>query len=255
MHRWIVVVLLSGVLLQPLLAQRPTGFLDRAIVFQGQERRHQVYVPPGAAPEHGWPVILFLRGAGGRGADGMRPSEIGLGRAIRWHRDLIPAVVVFPQVTHADSFWAGADLLMALAALDTAIAVFGGDPTRQYLTGLSMGGFGTWRTAAEHPGRFAAIVPIAAGRLDPLPIGAPPDAADPYMEVATRVRHLPAWVFHGARDTITVRHARGHVDALRRLGADVRYTEYPEAGHDAWTAAYADPALWDWLFAQRRPDR
>ena len=77
MHRGIVVVLLSGVLLQPLLAQRPTGFLDRAIVFQGQERRHQVYVPPGAAPEHGWPVILFLHGAASEARTACGPARSG----------------------------------------------------------------------------------------------------------------------------------------------------------------------------------
>lgn len=246
----ITVLLIAG---SPAAAQtRETGFLDRTIAFQGAERRFQVYVPLGYARDRAWPVILFLHGAGERGADGLRPTEIGLAEAIRWNRDRFPALVVFPQVTHPDSFWAGADKLMTLAALDATIAEFGGDPDRIYLTGLSMGGFGTWRTAAEHPERFAAVVPIAAGRLDPLPIGSPPRPDDPYMEVAKRVSHLPIWVFHGQLDSISVRAARGHVAALRTLGADVRYTEYEGVGHDAWTRAYADPALWTWLFAQKR---
>ena len=231
---------------------RETGFVDRAITFQGAVRRYQVHIPLNYTRDRAWPVIVFLHGAGERGADGMRPTELGLGEAIRWHRERFPALIVFPQVAHADSFWAGADELMALAALDATIEEFGGDRDRVYLTGLSMGGFGTWRTAAEHPERFAAIVPIAAGLLDPLPIGSPPQPADPYDEVARRVSHIPIWVFHGERDSLTVRDARRYVEALRRRGADVRYTEYPGVGHDAWTAAYADPALWTWLLAQRR---
>jgi predicted peptidase len=231
---------------------RETGFLDRSITFQGLTRRYQVYLPLDYTPDRRWPVILFLHGAGERGSDGLRPTATGLAQAIRANRAQFPVLVVFPQVAHPDSFWAGADEAMALAVLDTAVAEFSGDADRLYVTGLSMGGFGTWRIAAEHPDRFAAIVPIAAGLLDPPPAGSPPASADPYGDVATRLRHVPAWVFHGERDSLSVRDARAYVEALRRLGAEVRYTEYAGGGHDAWIEAYADAALWEWLFAQKR---
>jgi predicted peptidase len=231
---------------------RETGFLDRSITFQGVTRRYQVYLPLDYTADRRWPVILFLHGAGERGNDGLRPTATGLAQALRANRERFPALVVFPQVAHPDSFWAGADEAMALAVLDAAMAEFGGDSDRVYLTGVSMGGFGTWRIAAEHPDRFAAIVPIAAGRLDPPPVGSPNPSADPYGDVARRVRHVPTWVFHGERDSLSVRDARAYVEALRRVGADVRYTEYAGGGHDAWIQAYADPALWDWVFAQQR---
>jgi len=231
---------------------RETGFLDRSITFQGTVRRYQVYLPLSYTPNRRWPVILFLHGAGERGSDGLRPTETGLAQAIRANRERFPALVVFPQVAHPDSFWAGADEALALAQLDAAMAEFGGDSDRVYLTGVSMGGFGTWRSAAEHPDRFAAIVPIAAGLLDPPPIGTSLTTADPYGEVAQRVRHLPIWVFQGQRDPLSLHDARAYVEALRRFGTDVQYTEYVGVGHDAWTQAYADPKLWEWLFAQKR---
>jgi predicted peptidase len=255
----LVTFALGAVVALPLLAQPPrnqeTGFLDRSITFQGQVRRYQVYLPLDYSSARQWPVVLFLHGAGERGDNGLRPTLSGLAHAIRQNRELVPALVVFPQVTHPDSFWAGADAEMALAALDATITEFGGDPERAYLTGLSMGGFGTWRIAAEHPNRFAAIVPIASGLLDPGPVGSLPLPADPYDELAKRVRHLPIWVFHGERDTLSVQEEREYVAALKRVGAGIRYTEYPGVGHDAWTQAYADPKLWEWLFAQRRRNR
>jgi len=234
----------------------PTGFLDRATIYQGATYRYQVYVPPDYTPDRPWPVILFLHGAGERGTDGLRPTHTGLAGAIRWHRERFPAVVVFPQVAWPDSFWAGAAETIALQALDAAAAEFRGDPDRVYLTGLSMGGFGTWRTAAEQPDRFAAFVVAAGGLPDPLPVGAPAAVPDPHGYVASRVAHLPAWVFHGGADSATLADARLIVEALRRLDADVRYTEFADAGHDeSWQRAYDDPALWQWLFAQRRSRR
>jgi predicted peptidase len=235
---------------------QPTGFLDRTVAYQGAPYRYQVYVPPTHSPDRAWPVILFLHGAGERGTDGLRPTHTGLAGTIRWQREWFPAVVVFPQVAWPDSFWAGAAEAIALQALDAAVAEFHGDPDRIYLTGLSMGGFGTWRTAAEHPDRFAAIVVAAGGLPDPLPVGAPAAVADPHGYVASRVRDVPAWIFHGAADSATLADTRLLVAALRHLEADVRYTEYAAAGHDeSWQRAFDDPELWQWVFGQRRSRR
>jgi predicted peptidase len=105
-----------------------------------------------------------------------------------------------------------------------------------------MGGRGTWQLAVEHPERFAAIAPIC-GRV--------PDMPD-FFERLAALRAMPAWVFHGARDEIIpIDNSNRMVAALRELGNEVRYKIYPEAGHDAWTATYANPELYEWFLAHR----
>ncbi|MBI2821572.1 MAG: prolyl oligopeptidase family serine peptidase [Acidobacteria bacterium] len=236
------------------------GFLNRTLRWGTGDYRYQVYLPAGFTPERRWPVVLFLHGAGERGSDGMRQTEVGLGRAIRMNRDRFPAVGVFPQAPK-DGAWVGDTARMALLALDRAVAEFNGDPQRLYLTGISLGGYGTWQIASENPERFAAIVPICGGVVAPpgmpalreIQIPETLDAADPYLAVASRVKTLPAWVFHGAADPrVPVSESRRMVEALRRLGADVRYTEYEGVGHNSWDRAYAEADLWTWLFVQRR---
>ena len=113
------------------------------------------------------------------------------------------------------------------------------DPDRIIVTGLSMGGFGTWSLAMEYPNRFAAIAPICGGGM---------------TARARRIRHLPAWVFHGAKDNaVPLKASQDMVDALKAAGAtDVKFTVYPEAVHDSCTEAYNDPALWEWFLQQKR---
>jgi predicted peptidase len=111
------------------------------------------------------------------------------------------------------------------------------DPTRIYITGLSMGGYGTWDAIARYPDLFAAAVPICGG-------------GDP--KTAPRFKQLPVWCFHGGRDgVVKPERSREMVKALEQSGGKPKYTEYPEAGHDSWTATYANPELHQWLFEQR----
>ncbi|MFJ2954289.1 prolyl oligopeptidase family serine peptidase [Streptomyces sp. NPDC087270] len=115
------------------------------------------------------------------------------------------------------------------------------DPSRIYVTGLSMGGFGTWSLAVRHPERFAAIVPICGGLRD---------------QGVDRIRHLPVWTFHGEEDTtVPIRFTEEIVAGLEALGSDVRFTRYPGVGHDSWTRTCDDPDLYDWLLAHHRTDR
>ncbi|HUP46509.1 MAG TPA: prolyl oligopeptidase family serine peptidase [Thermoanaerobaculia bacterium] len=234
-----------------------TGFLNRSVTHDATRQRYVVYVPD-VVDGHRPPVVLFLHGSGERGDDGLRQIEVGLGRAIRWHRERFPMIVVFPQAP-PDTRWLGDEARFAMQALDRSIAEFGGDPDRVYLTGLSLGGYGTWHLAMQHPDRFAALVPVCGGivkpesaqnvRQSPLTIG----ADDPYSTAAEKVKHIPIWIFHGADDTlIPPSESRRMHDELRRLGADVRYTEYPGVGHNSWDLAYGDPDLWNWLLRQRR---
>lgn len=243
-----------------------TGFLDRVTVVDGVSYHYQVFVPADYTPARRWPVLLFLHGSGERGDDGLKQTQVGLPAAIRADRKRFPLVVVMPQAREGVR-WYGAMAKQAMAALDASVAEFHGDADRTYLSGLSMGGQGTWFLAAQHPRRFAAIAPVCGFlRLkndDDVPDPAV-DAAitaefpealtdDPSAAFARRIGPVPAWIFHGAKDDVVpVHNARRMHAAMQGLGGEVRYSEFPEANHNAWDAAYAEPGLVPWLLAHRR---
>jgi predicted peptidase len=235
----------------------PGAFVERTLVFHGASHRYQVFVPRLPAGGAHPPVILFLHGTGERGSDGAKPTRVGLGPHVRAHAADFPALVVFPQAPDGHD-WNGVAADIAFAALEQATTEVGGDRTRTYLTGLSMGGYGTWELALLQPRRFAALVPICGALLPPrderdLFVTPLAGAADPYATLAAQLRHLPIWIFHGARDDLVPpRDDRLTHAALKAAGADVRYTEFPDANHNAWDPAYATPELWPWLFAQHR---
>ncbi|MFT3763445.1 MAG: alpha/beta hydrolase-fold protein [Pseudoxanthomonas sp.] len=233
-------------------------FEAREVEVAGQRRRYRVFVP--AAKRAGKPpVILFLHGSGERGSDNLAQLDAGIGPYLRRHMDDFPAIVVLPQAPEGGE-WLGDNNRVALAALDAATREFGGDPKRTYLTGLSMGGYGVWNLALDEPTRFAALAPIC-GALHPpraerptLLVSAVANEADPYAALAARLRHVPAWIFHGARDDVVLPDDdRRAYAALKAAGAEVRYTEFPDANHNSWDPAYAMPELWTWLFAQELP--
>lgn len=239
----------------PLAAQQQTGFLDRTITIGNRPSRYQVYVPFDYTPDKAWPVVLFLHGAGERGTDGIRQTEVGLGAAIRLHAERFPAIVVMPQAP-PDSIWRGSVAQGALAALDRTVREFHGDRSRLYLTGLSMGGYGVWTLALERPTAFAAIVSVCGGLLPPphmAQLTAGVTGPDPYATVARRLPDIPIWLFHGAADSVVpVTESRRLQAAFHEAGVPIHYTEYAGVGHNAWDSAYADPALWQWLFGRRR---
>lgn len=238
--------------------QEQTGFMDRSLTIGDATYAYVVYLPRNYERWRPWPVIVSLHGIGERGSDGHRATQIGLARTIRSGPERVPAIAIFPQAPLGTT-WLGQTADAAMLALDRSMIEFNGDPDRVYLTGLSMGGYGVWHLALAHPDRFAALVPVCGGILPQAPV---PEVlqsplsrqgADPHAFVAHALRHLPVWIFHGAADTtISVSESRRMADELRREGAMVRYTEYPGVGHNAWDPAYAEPELWQWLFAQRR---
>lgn len=256
---WILAVLmLAGC--TPTRDDAPGHFVGRALTVDGYTTHYQVFVPRGARTQRGaLPVVLFLHGSGERGRDGLRQIQAGLGPYLRAQARTFPALVVLPQVPE-DEEWAGQNNRLALAALDTAIAEFGGDPQRQYLTGMSMGGYGSWNIALDAPQRFAAIVSVCGAVLAPravrptLFVEDVAHEADPYAAIAQRLRNVPIWMFHGALDDVVPpEDDRKLHAAFQQAGArDVRYTEYPTGNHNAWDATYADPAMWAWLWEQRR---
>ncbi|MDR6093543.1 prolyl oligopeptidase family serine peptidase [Stenotrophomonas sp. SORGH_AS_0321] len=235
-------------------------FESRSVTVDGHASRYQVFVPADALRTSGpLPVVLFLHGSGERGRDGLKQTKAGIGPYLREHASTFPALVVLPQVPNHQE-WDGLNNRIALAALDATLAEFSADPSRQYLTGMSMGGYGSWNIALSAPDRFAAIVPVCGAVIAPreerqtLFVAAVANEADPYTALAQRLKNVPIWMFHGAQDDVVLpRDDRRLHAAFKAAGAaDARYTEYPDGNHNAWDATYADTAMWTWLFAQKR---
>jgi predicted peptidase len=197
--------------------------------------RYLLYLPKAYAadPSRRWPFLLFLHGSGERGEDLSKVKVHGPPKLLDG-RDDFPFVVVSPQCP-AGERW-NADALAAL--LDDVTRRLRVDPDRVSATGMSMGGRGTWDLAMTYPERFAAIVPVCGGAL--------PDRA-------CRLKDVPVKAFHGAKDTtVPLAESETVVAAVRACGGTAELTVYPEAGHDSWTATYADESVWTWLLAQRR---
>ena len=146
----------------------------------------------------------------------------------------------------------------ALAALDQSIAEFNGDKERVYLTGISMGGYGSWKMASENPNKFAAIAPVCGGIRPPALPSVPAAAtatsetADPYREAARKIGATPVWIFHGGEDRVVPRdESRKMNDAIKTAGGTVKYTEYEGVGHNSWDRAYSDAELMTWMLGQK----
>jgi pimeloyl-ACP methyl ester carboxylesterase len=192
---------------------------------------------PPPSPGQRWPLLLFLHGKGERGDNLEQVREAGLAARLdydRSFREQFPAIVVAPQCP-ANGWWSTYELA---ALLDDIQARYPVDPDRVYVTGMSMGGYGTWALATEFPDRFAAIAPVCGG-------------GDP--DEAERLINVPVWTFHGVQDSIVpIAESERMVAALQKLGNPVKFNKYPDAGHDAWTETYANRDLYAWLFSHRR---
>ncbi|HEV3255667.1 MAG TPA: prolyl oligopeptidase family serine peptidase [Gemmataceae bacterium] len=199
--------------------------------------KYLLYLPEGyGKSDKAWPLLLFLHGSGESGKDLNKVKIHGPPKLIERGKDF-PFIVVSPQSPRR-----GWDVPALNALLDDVVATHKVDKDRIYLTGLSMGGYGTWALAAAYPEKFAAIVPICGGG----------DLAD-----AKQLKDLPIWVFHGAKDpAVPPRRSKEMVKALEAAGAkNVKFTLYPDADHDSWTRTYDNPKLYEWLLKQKRTGR
>ncbi|MEI7834319.1 MAG: prolyl oligopeptidase family serine peptidase, partial [bacterium] len=199
------------------------------------EHRYVSLLPEGYDKDNTtrYPLILFLHGAGERGVDLSGAILNGPHAYLKENREL--PFICISALCPPNTWWYSKEVN---DLLDEIMAKYRVDPDRVYLTGLSMGGFGSWDTACAYPNRFAAVVPICGG-------GNPADA--PAM------RDIPTWVFHGAKDTtVPITRSQEMVDALSKVGGRVKMTTYPEAAHNAWTVTYINPELYQWFLAQRR---
>ena len=187
-----------------------------------------------------WPVMVFLHGSGESGAEIEKVKAHGPPKLIAQGKDF-PFIVVSPQAPVFPR--RGWDVETLNALLDDVLAKYATDTDRVYLTGLSMGGYGTWAWATANPERFAAIAPICGG-------GQP-------RQAARALKNMPIWVFHGEKDpTVPVQESKDMVEALKKANAtEVKLTLYPEALHDSWTVTYDNPELYTWLLAHSRITR
>lgn len=177
-----------------------------------------------------WPVIIFLHGIGERGSNINNVKNVGLPKKLAGDKTF-QFVMAAPQC-NADTWW---DISSLNALYAEVIEKYNVDPKRVYITGLSMGGYGTWNWAMKATDKFAAVVPVCGG-------------AD-YPELVCNLVNKPVWVFHNANDpTVGVENSRNLVAALKKCGnTKVKYTENATGGHDAWTKAYNTPELYTWL--------
>lgn len=209
--------------------------------------------PANGRPGQRFPLVVYLHGAGERGSD----NEAQLRSLPTWMaeekaRAKYPCYLLAPQCRsgtywvetprafdrHAPRAAPGPMMQAVLAALDDVLANFPIDEARLYLTGLSMGGYGSWDLGTRAAERWAAVVPICGGG-DEL--------------YADRLAKVPVWAWHGdADDVVPVSRSRTMIDAIRRAGGAPRYTELAGVGHDSWTPAYTSAELLDWIFSQRK---
>ncbi len=197
-----------------------------------------LYLPEGyGQTSQDWPLMLFLHGAGERGSDLDKVKVHGPPKLVAQGRSL-PFIIASPQCPSGRSWSDPAQMQTLIALLDDLVEKYQVDESRVYLTGLSMGGYGTWALGASCPERFAALVPICGG-------GQP--------RMARRLRDMPIWVFHGAKDTtVPLSQSEEMVEALKAAGGNVEFTVYPEAQHDSWTQTYDNPKLYEWLLSHRK---
>jgi predicted peptidase len=220
-----------------------TKFFEKTIT-KTVSAQYLLFLPKGyeARGEKKWPMIFFLHGAGERGTNLWKVAVHGPPKIVK-DKPEFPFVVVSPQCPDGQHW--SADVLMNL--LDEVIATHAVDTNRIYLTGLSMGGFGTWSLGTQYPERFAAIAPICGG-------GEWVRVVLSGGKKAAALKSLGVWAFHGAKDpTVKLEESERMVNAFKKAGcADVKLTVYPEAGHDSWTEAYNNPELYDWFLKHQR---
>jgi predicted peptidase len=205
----------------------------------GGEMPYRLMKPEGYDPKKSYPLVVFLHGAGERGKNNENQLVHGVRDfAKAEHRKKYPCFLIAPQCP-AGSFWTKKEperlVLELIPALRKEFSI---DARRIYITGLSMGGYGTWDLLARRPELFAAAVPICGG-------------GNPKM--AERFAKVPIWAFHGDKDgAVPVASSREMIAAIEKAGGKPKYTEYKGVGHDSWTQTYRDEKMFAWLFEQKK---
>ena len=258
MNRCLSRMLLCGVLIvggAVAAAPAPVDVMEGRLFrdAQGRSLPYRLFKPEGAAAGRKLPLVLFLHGAGERGDDNQAQLKHGVATFVKPESQAaFPCFVVAPQCAGNDK-WADVEwgalshrqaekptesMRRVLELVPALLKEFPVDPKRLYVTGLSMGGYGTWDLVLRQPALWAAAVPVCGGADD---------------SKAALIAKIPVWVFHGGNDgVVKTARSRSIVEALKGAGGSPKYTEYPGVGHDSWNKAYAEPELLPWLFAQKR---
>lgn len=242
--RWAAVAFLSLVGVAPIYAEEKAG-TQSVQKFEKQvpvKLDYLLYLPADYKPDGDkkWPVIMFLHGSGERGTDIEKVKVHGPPKLLANNTDLAIKnfIVISPQCPPDQRSW---DAQAVMSLLDEVTSKHNVDKDRIYLTGLSMGGYGTWEILSRYGDRFAAAAPICGG-------GNP--------SAARRMRSVPLWVFHGEKDPVVpISQSEDMVEALKKAGAEPKFTRYPEAQHDSWTMTYNNPELYAWFLEHKLSER
>jgi predicted peptidase len=228
-------LLLSATQAQPADTQKPQTFESE--VKLKVKYSYLLSLPDGyeTTADKTWPLIVFLHGKGERGSNLELLKKHGPPKLIAAGKDL-GAIVASLQCPDTE-VWSPHGVKAVTDHLASTLRV---DKSRIYLTGLSMGGFGTLETATEYPDTYAAIAPICGG-------------AGIRNILADRLKTTPVWIFHGDADpVVSPDYSKRFYDALIKAGAPAKLTMYPGVTHDSWTATYDNPEFWEWLMAQKK---
>jgi predicted peptidase len=218
----------------------------------GSTMPYRILKPANYDPKKTYPLVLCLHGAGGRGADNKsKGTEAFVALSAAKTQSEYPAFLLTPQCPSRKQWvntpWRkgsysiskipiSKEFELVVQILDAVEKEFSIDSLRIYVTGQSMGGYGTWDIVLRHPNRFAAAVPVCG-------------AGDHTQ--AKSIAHIPIWAFHGDKDTtVPTRGSREMVEALKKAGSKAKYTEYEGVGHNSWSRAWKEEDLIPWIFKQ-----
>jgi predicted peptidase len=238
-----------------MLQAQTTGLFDKLLYTSKKDTLpYRLLKPVNPDALELFPLVIFLHGSGERGSDNEAQIEHISSLALdQKYRGKYPCYVLAPQCAKGE-LWAKHNkdgttktepthpMRLTIELIDKICKDFPIDKNRIYITGLSMGGYGTWDLLARYPDKFAAAVPVCGGGDE---------------KTASKIRHIPVWAFHGAKDkVVSPLNSRKMVKALQEAGGTPGYTEYPDIGHDSWVQAYQEPHLLPWLFKQKLgPDK
>jgi len=218
---------------------QPGRQVEQRLEVDGQTIPFLLYLPKDYSAQSGsWPLMLFLHGRGESFGPLSIVAKWGPPRQVL-RGESFPFVMVSPQCPTNQSWNQPGQQALLVKLLDHALSKYRIDANRVYLTGLSMGGYGSWRLAADHPNRFAAIVPVCGG-------GKPEDGP--------KLKDLPIWVWHGTEDRpVPFQRSVEMVEAIKAAGGtNIRFTALEHIGHNSWEAAYCTPELYEWFAKQKR---
>lgn len=232
-----IIFLLTVIFMTNSFSQNQSAKSFRKEITKEVSLNYLLYLPKDFNDKNKFPLVVFLHGSGERGYDIEKVKIHGIPKLISHGKDF-NFVAVSPQCPENEEW--NLDALNAL--IDEIISDYKIDENKIYLTGLSMGGAGVWELAIEYPEKFAAIAPVCGVVNRNLPFK------------VSKLKNMPVWVFHGANDDVVPIHQSANmVNLLKNSGNEkVKFTIYPESGHDSWTTTYENPELYNWFLSQRR---